>query len=144
MSLNLKGSTLTGVGTQGFVYFPLYPCNSRVMHLFSCICTQQFCRNSCLQLKMNPLLCFVLMFLSFCGVVRVSPCSFSEEIITRMGSLSRIQADALHQSYSAICHRDTIIRRLLFQAKNSFIIPSVVSGKTTLHIVLSMAPQYMH
>lgn len=119
MSLNLKGSALTGVGTQGFMYFPLYLCNSRVMQLFSRIRTQQFYRNLRLQLKINPLLCYVLIFFfEFLWSSAGLPLQlFWRDYITRTGSLSRIQADVLHQSYSAICHRDTNICRAFISSK---------------------------
>lgn len=97
------------------IYLPLRPCSSPVIHLLSSIGTQQFSVQSCLARNITRPLCpHVFEFLYSWA----SPCSFSKEIIIRMGPLSRIPADALHQSYSAHCH----IGKLLSKGKNSRIL----------------------
>lgn len=105
------------------------------IHLLSSIGTQQFSVQSCLARNINQPLCphvFELLY------SRASPCSFSKEIIIRMGSLSRIPADALHQSYSTHCH----IGKLLSKGKNLRILPFfLIPGTSTRLVALSMAPQ---
>lgn len=88
------------------------------MHLFTSIYIRQCGRNPCFLDRKDQPLPLVQMFFSFCSAGRLS-CGFSEEIITRIGSTSRIPADALHQNYSSICHRDTSVGRFLFQAKTT-------------------------